>query len=46
MGPYLGVPNIFDFGMVFEEIFIFKNRLPRIVYYVESKLPVSFTVGS
>ena len=42
----LGVPNIFDFGLVFAEIFLFENRLPGIVYYGESKLPMWFTAGS
>jgi len=46
MGLLLGIHNIFDFGLVFLEIFVFKNRLPGIVYYKESKLSVSFTAGS
>jgi len=46
IGPLLGVPNIFEFGLVFAEIFVFENRLNGIVYYGESKLPVSFTAES
>ena len=46
IGPLLGVPKIFDFGLVFAEMFAFKNLLPGIVYYRESKLPVLFTAGS
>jgi len=45
IGPILGTPNIFDFGLIFAEIFVFKNRLPGIVYYAESKLPKLFIRG-
>jgi len=43
IGSVLGTPNIFDFGLVFAEIFVFENRLPGIVYYRESMLCVLFT---
>jgi len=32
IGPLFGVPNIFGFGLIFAEIFIFENLLPSIVY--------------
>jgi len=41
IGPSLGLPNIFDFGLVYTKIFIFENGLPG-----ESKLPMLFTAGS
>jgi len=43
IGPVLGSPNIFDFGLLFEEIFVFENRLPSIVYFRELMLCISFT---
>ena len=46
IGPFLDIPNIFDFGLVFAEIFVFENRLPAIVYYGELMLFVSFITQS
>ena len=46
IGPVLGTPNIFDFGLIFEEIFVFENWLLGIVYYGESMLCVLFTTQS
>jgi len=46
IGPILGTPNIFDFGLVFAEIFVFENRLLGIVYYGELMLCVLFTTQS
>jgi len=46
IGLVLGTPNIFNFGLVFAEIFIFENQLPGIVYYGESMLCEPFTTQS
>jgi len=35
-----------EFGLIFEEIFIFENQLPAILYYGESKLPKLLATGS
>jgi len=42
----LGTPNIFDFGLIFEEIFVLENGLPGVVYFRELMLLVSFTTES
>jgi len=46
IGPILGAPNIFDFGLIFAEIFVFENGLSGIVYYEESMLCILFTTQS
>ena len=46
IGPILGIPNIFDFCLVFPEIFVFEIRLPGIVYYGDSMLCASFITQS